>query len=102
MFVLWTVLGGCNEPEEGVPDPSDCQPISVESQCSIWECWQARDDGLVAYTYASGWDGSEFDLRSSECWGPYRCCQAEQSILRKACPDSPEAQIDLCAVVGST
>lgn len=100
--MLVVLLWGCSGSNEGTPDPSDCVPISIENQCSIWECWVARDDGLVSYTYAAGWDGKEFDIRTDPCWGPYACCKDEQTVLRQTCPDAPEAQIDLCAVVGST
>jgi hypothetical protein len=83
MLVL--VLVAC-KPEQGVPADSGCIPVEVGNGCSIWECWETIPNGLVQYTFAAGWNGKEFDIRSGPCSSPTACAEKEQEVVKETCP----------------
>jgi hypothetical protein len=40
----------------------------------------------VQYTFAAGWNGKEFDIRSGPCSSPTACAEKEQEVVKETCP----------------
>jgi hypothetical protein len=80
--VLWVLLA-CG-PQPGRPGDADCEPLLVDGQCSIWECWEVHDGGAVSWTYEyDREDGKR--ARTDPCWGVEACFDALVVIAREAC-----------------
>lgn len=86
LVLLWFAC----RPDPGEAGSYDCNPVPVAQNCSIWECWDMQDNGIVSYQYAWGWDdeAGDFARRTEECYSPGTCAEEAQYAANHACPAS--------------